>query len=79
MSISLLVSQVMVFHFVHFELKKDFWHILVKLIVYRVFFCLAGLIKAILVSNSGYLDTYDILTLVCNGFNLVSRLIKKEA
>ena len=25
------------FHFVHFEDKIDFWHILVKFIVYRVF------------------------------------------
>ena len=26
----------MVFHFVHFEYEKDFWHNLVKFIVYRV-------------------------------------------
>ena len=35
-SILVLVSQVMVFHFVHFGYKKDFWHILIKFIVYRV-------------------------------------------
>ena len=41
-SISVLVLQIMVFHFVHFEYKKDFWHILVKFIVYMI----AGLIKS---------------------------------
>ena len=35
-SISVLVSEIMVFHFVHFEHKKDFWHIWVTFIVYRV-------------------------------------------
>ena len=41
-SILVLVSQIMVFHFVHFEYKKDFWHILDKLIVYMI----AGLTKS---------------------------------
>ena len=36
-SISVLVSQIMVFHFVHFEHKKDFWYILVKFIVCTIF------------------------------------------
>ena len=31
-----LVSQIMAFHFVHFEYKKEYLQILVKLIVYRV-------------------------------------------
>ena len=35
-SILVLVSQIMVFHFVYFEHKKDFWHILVKFVVHRV-------------------------------------------
>ena len=35
-SILVLVSQIMVFHFVHFEHKNEFWHILVIFIVYRV-------------------------------------------
>ena len=35
-SILVLVSQIMVFHFVHFEYKKDFWHFLLKFIVYMV-------------------------------------------
>ena len=30
-------SQIVVFHFVHFEYKKVFWHILVKFIVFIVF------------------------------------------
>ena len=36
-SILVLISQIIAFHFVHFEYKKVFWHILVKFIVYRVF------------------------------------------
>ena len=36
-SISVVVSQIMVFHFVHFEHEKDFWHNWVKFIVYRVY------------------------------------------
>ena len=36
-SILVLISQIVVFHFVHFEHKKVFGHILVKFIVYRVF------------------------------------------
>ena len=28
--------QFVVFHFVHFEYKKDFWHSLIKFTVYRV-------------------------------------------
>ena len=36
-SISVLVSQIMVFHFLHFEHKKDFWYILVKFIVCTIF------------------------------------------
>ena len=36
-SISVLISQIMVFHFVHFEHKKDFWYILVKFIVCTIF------------------------------------------
>ena len=36
-SILVLISQITVFHFVHFEYKKDFWHILVKFIVYKVY------------------------------------------
>ena len=35
-SILVLVSQIMVFYFAHFKYNKDFWHILVKFIVYRV-------------------------------------------
>ena len=35
-SISVLVSEIMVFYFVHFEHKKEFWHIWVTFIVYRV-------------------------------------------
>ena len=31
-----LVSQIMAFHFVHFEYKKEYLQILVKVIVYRV-------------------------------------------
>ena len=31
------ISQIIVFHFVHFEYKKAFWHILVKFVIYRVF------------------------------------------
>ena len=31
-----VVSQVLVFHFVNFEYKKDFWQILVKIIVHRI-------------------------------------------
>ena len=29
--------QVMVFQFVHFEYKKNFWHILIKFLVYKEF------------------------------------------
>ena len=36
-SILVLISQILVFHFVHFEYKKVFWHILVKFIAYRGF------------------------------------------
>ena len=35
-SILVLVSQIMVFHFVQFERKKGFWHILVKFIIYSI-------------------------------------------
>ena len=45
-SILMLVSQIMVFHFVHFEYKNISWHFLVKFIVYRVLFHLAGLTKS---------------------------------
>ena len=41
-SISVLVSQIMVFHFVLSEHKKNFWHILVKFIVYTVFLLSIG-------------------------------------
>ena len=47
--ISVLNPQIMVFHFVHFEHKKVSWYILVNLLYIGFFFCLAGLIKAILV------------------------------
>ena len=43
-AIFVLISQIMVFHFVY---KKDFWYILVKFIVHRFLFCLAGLMKNI--------------------------------
>ena len=36
-SISELISQIIVFHFLHFEYEKVFWNILVKFILYRVF------------------------------------------
>ena len=61
-SILVLVSQIMVFilniSFVHFEYKKDFWHILLKFTVYRVFLlCLARLF---IVSNKKQFQLVDI-------------------
>ena len=37
MSFLVHISQIIVFHFVHFEYKKDIWYILVKFVIYRVF------------------------------------------
>ena len=36
-SILVLISQIIVFDFVHFEYEKVFWNIMVKFILYRVF------------------------------------------
>ena len=63
-----LISQIIVFHFVHFECKKDFWHILIQIIEYRVFHLSSW-------SNKKQFQLVDlviarnILTLVCNGFH----------
>ena len=35
-SMLVLVSQIVVFHFLHFEYKNEIWHILVEFIVYKV-------------------------------------------
>ena len=57
----------MVFHFVHFEYKRDFWHIFVKFILYRVSLQSSR-------SNKKQFQLVDlvidaiILTMVCNGF-----------
>ena len=49
--ISVLVSQIMVFHFVHFEHKKDFGIFWYDLSYIGFLFCLVDLIKAIPVSR----------------------------
>ena len=45
MSILKHVSQIMVFHFAHFENEKDFWNILVKFIVYSFIILVHDLIN----------------------------------
>ena len=67
-SILVLVSQIMVFHFVHFEYKKDLCHILVKSIVYRVSFSSSWSNKKQFQLVDLVFDAYNILTSVCNGF-----------
>ena len=73
-SILVLVSQIMVFHFVHFEYKKHFWHILVKFIVHRVSLSSSR-------SNKKQFQLVDLWTLINSYFGLsrISTSIKQKA
>ena len=55
----------MVFHFVY---EKDFWHILVKFIVYKVSLLSSRPNKKQFQLVDLVNDAYDILTSICNDF-----------